>query len=301
MLMDMPYKIGNAIGFNLVLYFMVHLRREPGPFFFFLLITFTLTLVMSMLFRFMASVSRSLPQALAPAGILILAIVIYTGFAIPIKNMLGWARWINYLDPVAYGFEALMVNEFHGRNFTCSNVIPSGPGYDTTPNNKICTVVGSVEGSLVVNGDAFINGSYAYNHANKWRNFGILLAFLVGLMVSYLVAAEYVSEKKSKGEILLWPRRKLPSHLKKKKTSDEEAIDNKPNLVAALSKQDTILQNIQKQEAIFSWRNVCYEVPIKKEKRRILDHVDGWVKPGTLTALMVSSAINLIFFFRTFG
>jgi len=87
MLMDLPYKIGNAIFFNLVLYFMVHLRREPGAFFYFLLISFTLTLVMSMLFRFIASVSRSLPGAMAPAGLLILAIVIYTGFAIPIRNM----------------------------------------------------------------------------------------------------------------------------------------------------------------------------------------------------------------------
>jgi ATP-binding cassette, subfamily G (WHITE), member 2, PDR len=32
--------------------------------------------------------------------------------------------------------------------------------------------------------------------------------------------------------------------------------------------------------------NVCYDVDIKGETRRILDHVDGWVKPGTLTALM---------------
>ncbi len=31
---------------------------------------------------------------------------------------------------------------------------------------------------------------------------------------------------------------------------------------------------------------MCYNVKIKKEDRRILDHVDGWVKPGTLTALM---------------
>jgi ABC-type multidrug transport system permease subunit len=38
MLVDMPYKIINAICFNLVVYFMSNLRREPGPFFFFLLI-----------------------------------------------------------------------------------------------------------------------------------------------------------------------------------------------------------------------------------------------------------------------
>lgn len=45
---------------------------------------------------------------------------------------------------------------------------------------------------------------------------------------------------------------------------------------------------IQKQTAVFSWRDVVYDIKIKKEPRRILDHVDGWVKPGTLTALMVS-------------
>jgi ATP-binding cassette subfamily G (WHITE) protein 2 (PDR) len=30
----------------------------------------------------------------------------------------------------------------------------------------------------------------------------------------------------------------------------------------------------------------AHSIKIKKEERRILDHVDGWVKPGTLTALM---------------
>jgi ATP-binding cassette, subfamily G (WHITE), member 2, PDR len=28
------------------------------------------------------------------------------------------------------------------------------------------------------------------------------------------------------------------------------------------------------------------DIKIKGEPRRLLDHVDGWVKPGTLTALM---------------
>jgi len=48
---------------------------------------------------------------MAPAAIFILALVIYTGFAIPIRDMHPWFRWINYLDPVGYAFEAVMVNE----------------------------------------------------------------------------------------------------------------------------------------------------------------------------------------------
>ena len=40
------------------------------------------------------------------------------------------------------------------------------------------------------------------------------------------------------------------------------------------------------QKDIFTWRDVTYDIEIKGEPRRLLDHVSGWVKPGTLTALM---------------
>lgn len=43
---------------------------------------------------------------------------------------------------------------------------------------------------------------------------------------------------------------------------------------------------IPRQTSIFQWEDVVYDIKIKGEERRILDHVDGWVKPGTLTALM---------------
>ena len=52
-LVDMPYKISNAICYNLTLYFMTHLRREPGAFFFFFLVSFLMTLTMSGVFRSM--------------------------------------------------------------------------------------------------------------------------------------------------------------------------------------------------------------------------------------------------------
>lgn len=45
---------------------------------------------------------------------------------------------------------------------------------------------------------------------------------------------------------------------------------------------------LQKQTSVFHWKNICYDIRVKKEERRILNNVDGWVKPGTLTALFVS-------------
>jgi len=111
MLCDLPNKIGTTIVFDLALYFLTNLRRTPEAFFTFLLFTFVCTLTMSMFFRCIAALSRTLAQAMAPAAIVILALIIYTGFAIPTRYMKPWFRWINYIDPVAYAFEALMINE----------------------------------------------------------------------------------------------------------------------------------------------------------------------------------------------
>jgi ATP-binding cassette subfamily G (WHITE) protein 2 (PDR) len=69
---------------------MTNLRREPGPFFFFLLVAFTMTLSMSMFFRLLASMTKTIEQALAPSSIILQLLVIYTGFVIPVQYMKGY-------------------------------------------------------------------------------------------------------------------------------------------------------------------------------------------------------------------
>lgn len=39
--------------------------------------------------------------------------VIHTGFVLPIPSMHLWFRWFGYINPVAYAFESLMINEVH--------------------------------------------------------------------------------------------------------------------------------------------------------------------------------------------
>lgn len=307
MLTDLPYKVLNAIVFNLTLYFMANLRRTPGAYFFFMFVSFILTLTMSMMFRTIASVSRTLSQAMAPAAIIILAIVIFTGFAIPVDYMLGWCRWINYLDPVAYGFEALMINEFAGRDYVCSVRVPSYG--NLADNTQVCSAVGAQAGRAAVDGTDYIVSAYSYLPAHKWRNVGIIFAFMVGLMFCYLAATELISAQKSKGEVLLFRKGHTPAVLKEQEKSEKrraargddggeegKAEAETATTAAAALEAEKLASGekdptaptdvIQKQTAIFSWQDVCYDIKIKGEDRRILDHVDGWVKPGTLTALM---------------
>ncbi|OBT65135.1 hypothetical protein VE03_04737 [Pseudogymnoascus sp. 23342-1-I1] len=291
MITDLPYKVTNSICFNLVLYFIANLRREPGPLFFFLLVSFIVTLVMSMMFRTIASVTRTLEQALAPAALIVTALVIYAGFVIPTTYMVGWARWINFINPVAYGFEAIMANEFHNRNFTCSTYVPFGGFYDDVPPvNRACSAIGSILGETTVNGDVYLASAFGYHNSHKWRNVGIMTAFLVFFLVTYVWSAETVRAKKSQGEVLLFQRRKFEREISKQQRTDTERGESSiPMQVIADQFAPREQLHLQKQTAIFHWSDITYDINVKGGRRRLLNMIDGWVKPGTLTALMGES------------
>lgn len=167
---ELPSKILSAICFNVPLYFMTNLRREAGPFFIFFLFSFTCTFTMSMIFRTIAQGSKSIQQALTPAAMLILGLVIYTGFVLPTRSMQGWLRWINYIDPIAYAYESLVANEFSGRKFPCTQFVPMGPPYmDASPEQRACATSGAMPGQDFIDGDLYINQLYGYYHSHLWR------------------------------------------------------------------------------------------------------------------------------------
>lgn len=117
---DAPVKLLIATCFNLILYFLAGLRSEPSQFFIFFLFTVLLRFTMSAMFRAVAASTKTISQAQAMAGVLVLVTVIYTGYTIPRAYMHPWFKWLTWINPLAYAFEALMVNEFHGREFPCA-------------------------------------------------------------------------------------------------------------------------------------------------------------------------------------
>lgn len=286
MIVDLPYKITNAIITNTTMYFMGNLRREPGAFFFFLLVIFTTTMTMSMLFRLIGSVTKSISQAMAPSAIILLGLILYTGFTIPTQYMRSWISWSRWVNPIYYGLESVMINEFAGIHFPCSTFIPFGPGYeDALPSGRACSAQGAVPGDDSVSGTAYMETAYGYDSSHRWRNFGVMLAFMVLYASLHLVATEYVASERSKGEVLVYLRKAMKSFKKSPDDVESGAVisTNPPTYDGNVPRRE-----VEKQESVFHWKNVSYDIQIKGEPRRILDHVDGWVKPGTLTALMVS-------------
>lgn len=200
------------------------------------------------------------------------------------QNWLGWIRWLN---PVFYGLESVMLNEFVGRNFSCSTFVPMGPGYGSAaPSERVCSSAGSVPGQDFVSGTTYLRISYGFDNAHRWRNFGVLIAYMFLFMGLHLVAAEYIAGERSKGEVLVFSRKAMKQHLKRGAVDVETGAAARAQLSSGEDSDG--VAGMHKQTSVFHWKDVCYDIKIKGEPRRILDHVDGWVKPGTLTALMVS-------------
>ncbi|EXJ79220.1 ATPase [Capronia epimyces CBS 606.96] len=279
---DLTIKIAASVIFNTIIYFLGGLRYEAGPYFIFFIVNFAALLSMSSIFRTVAATTKTISQALAAAGVILIAVVVYTGFVIPRPNMHPWFKWLTWIDPLAFAFEALMVNEFHGRDFPCSNVVPAYPGFTNGSGDMfVCAEKGAIPGQLFVNGDRYLEASFGYQHSHLWRNFGILLGFLFFFLILYLTVTEFNSHSTSSAEALVFK----PGHVPK---TIQQGVSEKKSqaVVEEPGTQDEELDALPKQGDVFMWRNVCYDIKLRKDQKRLLDRVSGWVKPGTLTALM---------------
>jgi ABC-type multidrug transport system ATPase subunit len=54
------------------------------------------------------------------------------------------------------------------------------------------------------------------------------------------------------------------------------------------------VDDIAKNTSIFTWQNVNYTIPYKGGQRKLLHNVNGYVKPGRLTALMGASGAGSV-------
>ncbi|KAM0344798.1 hypothetical protein ACHAPU_007173 [Fusarium lateritium] len=99
----------------------------------------------------------------------------------------------------------------------------------------------------------------------------------------YFFAAEHAKPPTSKGEVLVFRKGRMPPGFEK--TQDAEAQVTDRPVVAEKGTNDTT-GGLTAGASVFHWEDLCYDIQIKGKDRRLLDHVDGWVKPGLSTALM---------------
>ncbi|KAH7053456.1 multidrug resistance protein CDR2 [Macrophomina phaseolina] len=289
---DIPVLIFQITHFGIVLYFMVGLKTTAGAFFTFWVLNFAVTMAMTAMFRLVGAAFSNFDAASKVSGFLVSALTMYTGYMIAKPDMHPWFVWIFWIDPLAYGFEALLANEFHGQVIPCVgvNIVPSGPGYGNGQGGQACAGVGGAKvGATSVTGDEYLE-SLSYSHSHVWRNFGICWAWwalFAALTIFFTTKWKQMGEG---GRSLLIPRERqhLVKHLEPK--DEESQLTEKPrgNSPSEIP-DDSLNSQLIRNTSIFTWKNLTYTVKTPSGDRVLLDNVQGYVKPGMLGALMGSS------------
>ncbi|KAE8354612.1 ABC-2 type transporter-domain-containing protein [Aspergillus coremiiformis] len=273
---DIPVVILQISCFSLILYFMSALQMDAGSFFTYWIILVVLTLCYMQLFRAVGALCKQFGNASKIAGLLSTIFFVYGGYLIPFAKMHVWFRWIFYLNPGAYGFEALMANEFVGLKLQCvaPDYIPYGRGYENfTSANRGCSVLGSNEDGLI-DGAAYIREQYHYSVHHIWRSFGVIIGMWAFFIFLTAVGFEKLNHQGG-SSVLLYKRGS-----QKKQNNPQNG--SQPTADAGALTQTT-------QQSTFTWNRLDYHVPFHGEKKQLLDQVFGYVKPGNLVALMGSS------------
>ncbi|CAG7925541.1 unnamed protein product [Penicillium olsonii] len=284
-IIDTAFAIARILVFAIIVYFMCGLVLDAGAFFIFVLIILEGYVTMTVFFRTVGCLCPDFDYAIKFASVIITFFVLTSGYLIQWSGAQVWLRWIFYINPFGLGFASLMVNEFRHLTLTCEkdSLVPAGPGYGDIA-NQACTLAGGEPGSSIIPGSSYLADTFNYYNADLWRNFGIMIALIVGFLCSNLYFGETLQFGAGGKTITFFQkendeRKKLNEALMEKKARRQtKTLD---------SEEGSKLEITSK--SVFTWEDVSYEVPVPSGTRRLLNSVYGYVQPGKLTALMGAS------------
>jgi len=202
-----------------------------------------------------------------------------------------------------------MSNEFAYLELECvpPYLVPTvGPGL--APQYQSCALAGAEAGSTVVSGSRYIQESFSYSRSHLWRNFGFLWCFFFFFLAITCLGMEMMKPNAGGAAITMYKRGQVPKSVEesietggRKGKDDEENLNEKESSnqkpvtssdTDSPSKEkgdDEAMEKIAKNEAVFTFQDVNYTIPYQGSEKKLLQNVQGVVKPGKLTALMGAS------------
>lgn len=215
-----------------------------------------------------------------------------------------WLKWLIWINPVQYAFEGIMSNEFYNLDIQCEppSIVPDGP--NASPGHQTCAIQGSSANQLIVRGSNYIKSAFTYSRSHLWRNFGIIIAWLALFIALTMLGMELQKPNKGGSAATIFKRGEEPETVRralenKKLPEDvesgnkEKGVDGNMNESASEDSGEKVT-GIAQSTSIFTWRNVNYTIPYKGREKKLLQDVQGYVKPGRLTALVGASGAGLV-------
>jgi ABC-type multidrug transport system permease subunit len=116
-LVETPILTVAPMLYCVIVYFGIGFTITAWQFFYFYLITMLITQCSASFGYFFSSVFNKEETAVSLAPVLIMPIILFSGFFSNVGTYPDWVMWIQYLSPIRYGLEAFTINEFGYRTY----------------------------------------------------------------------------------------------------------------------------------------------------------------------------------------
>eukprot|EP01132_Coremiostelium_polycephalum_P000971 gene971-1236_t len=276
---EIPLTLVESVVFSTLVYWMCGLQSNPEKFIYFLVLNFVATIMAQALFRMVSSFTSTstIASALAPA--ILSPFILLSGFMVKKPAIPGWWIWVYWISPIHYSFEGLMSNEHHGMKYTCAPEEYIPPPFIPNFNMSYPEGFEGHQTCPITNGDQFLEQlGFAQNNWFKWIDLVIVGGFtLVFFVITYVCMLKliFVQHRKEKDEKVKKTKKKVP---------------NKNDAHISIKEQEAKIKKEIPIGCYMQWKNLIYEVTIKKDGKkqrlRLLNEINGYVKPGMLLALM---------------
>jgi len=178
---EIPLDVIYPIVWGSIVYWLVGLNPNIDRFFIYLFLLVT-NVLLAQSFGLAISVAvMNVQKATVLASVVMLASLMVAGFYVATENLPSWIRWVQYLSFIVYSFAALMLNEFNGQTYTC-----------TEPPTEFRL------------GECPIQDEYVYEtydltfNLGVWGNWGIMMAWIIGLRLLAYVFLRTLHNKHKK-------------------------------------------------------------------------------------------------------
>ncbi|EFA79509.1 ABC transporter G family protein [Heterostelium album PN500] len=279
---DIPITFVQVTLFSIIAYFMFGFQYRADQFFIWLFTLLGSSLCITNLFRAFGNFTPSLYVGQNMMSVYLIFMLTYAGYTVPYPKMHPWFQWFFWINPFAYAFKALMSNEFKDMTFDCSEAaIPYGPAYQNMNDYRICPTSYSTQGDLKIYGTDYLYEELRFKISQRALNVIVIYLWWLVFIAMNMIALEVFDWTSGGYTQKVYKPGKAP----KMNDAEDEKIQNKIVAEATGKMKETL----KMRGGVFTWKHINYTVPVPGGTRLLLDDVEGWIKPGEMTALMGSS------------
>ncbi|KAE9446714.1 hypothetical protein C3L33_21400, partial [Rhododendron williamsianum] len=269
-ILKVPISLFEALIWTSLTYYVIGYSPEPGRFFRQIILLFTLHFAAISMFRFVASIFRTMAATFSAGFVSILAVFLFSGFIIPKSSMPTWLKWGFWVSPLGYGEIGLAVNEF------------LAPRWQK-----------ALAGNTTIGKETLENRGLYFRGYFFWLSVGALLGLAILFNIGFTLALTFLNPPSSRAIISNEKLSQIEGSEDSSNGTDKEAKSKSYEKTTSKRHKGRLVLPFEPVTLAFQDVQYCIETPLEMRERgftqkqlQLLCDITGVLRPGILTALM---------------